>query len=102
MRTVQFDNKKAMAAKLAASCWLLSGRTDNYKEYHRIARHDYRRTRLETGDEAVMAEQDYPAMLDMFKQVSKRYGVINKMVSVPNHPKIDEEIVESLCFSNYG
>lgn len=45
------------------------------------------------GDEAVMAEQDYGAMLDMFKQQAKRYGSINKIISVPNHPKSDEEIV---------
>jgi len=45
------------------------------------------------GDETVMAEQDYFSMLAMFKQVSKRYGVVNKMVSVPNHPANDEEIV---------
>jgi selenocysteine lyase/cysteine desulfurase len=45
------------------------------------------------GDEAVMAEQDYGAMLDMFKLVAKRHGVINKIVSVPNHPSSDEEIV---------
>jgi selenocysteine lyase/cysteine desulfurase len=41
-----------------------------------------------------MAEQDYGAMLNMFKQVAKRYGVVNKIVSVPNHPKSDEEIVQ--------
>ena len=29
----------------------------------------------------------------MFEQISDRYGVINKMISVPNHPKSDEEIV---------
>jgi selenocysteine lyase/cysteine desulfurase len=46
------------------------------------------------GDEAVMAEQDYGAMLDMFKQVGRRFGVVNKIVSVPNHPSSDEEIVE--------
>jgi selenocysteine lyase/cysteine desulfurase len=46
------------------------------------------------GDEAVMAEQDYWAMLEMFKQVSKRHGVVNKIVSVPNHPRSDEEIVD--------
>jgi len=45
------------------------------------------------GDEAIFAEQDYGAMIDMFKQVGKRYGVVNKMVSVPNIPKSDEEIV---------
>jgi len=46
------------------------------------------------SDEAVMAEQDYGAMLEMFKQVSKRYGVVNKIISIPNHPQSDEEIVE--------
>jgi selenocysteine lyase/cysteine desulfurase len=45
------------------------------------------------GDEAVMAEQDYGAMLDMFKQVGRRYGVVNKVISVPPHPQSDEEIV---------
>lgn len=48
----------------------------------------------QAGDEAVMAEQDYGAMLDMFKQVAKRYGVVNKRISIPNHPVSDEEIVE--------
>lgn len=47
-----------------------------------------------SGDEAIFAQQDYGAMIDMFKQVAKRYGVMNKMVSVPNIPKSDEEIVE--------
>ncbi|TAG71342.1 MAG: aminotransferase class V-fold PLP-dependent enzyme, partial [Runella slithyformis] len=46
------------------------------------------------GDEAVMAMQDYGAMLDMFKQQARRYGIINKVISVPNHPKSDEEIVQ--------
>lgn len=46
------------------------------------------------GDEAVMAEQDYGSMLDMFKQQARRYGIVNKMVSVPINPKSDEEIVE--------
>lgn len=45
------------------------------------------------GDEAIYAEQDYGAMKVMFEQVADRYGVVNKIVSVPNHPKSDEEIV---------
>jgi selenocysteine lyase/cysteine desulfurase len=45
------------------------------------------------GDEAVMAAQDYGAMLDMFKLQARRYGMINKVISIPNHPKSDEEIV---------
>ena len=48
----------------------------------------------EEGDEAVMAEQDYGAMLNHFKLVARRFGVVNRLVSVPNHPKTDEEIVD--------
>jgi len=45
-------------------------------------------------DEAIYAKQDYGAMQQMFKLVSKRHGVVNKVVSVPNHPKDDDEIVK--------
>jgi selenocysteine lyase/cysteine desulfurase len=45
------------------------------------------------GDEAVMAAQDYGAMLDMFKLQARRYGMLNKVISIPNHPQSDEEIV---------
>jgi selenocysteine lyase/cysteine desulfurase len=41
-----------------------------------------------------MAEQDYGAMLQMFKQVGRRHGVVRKTISVPNHPANDEEVVE--------
>ena len=88
MRTVQFENKKAMAAKLAAVAGcspdeLIITRNTTESLDMIIGGLDWK-----PGDEAVMAEQDYPAMLEMFKQVSKRYGVINKVVSVPNHPQI--------------
>ncbi len=46
------------------------------------------------GDEAVMAEQDYGAMLDMFALQARRYGIINRLVSLPNHPSSDGEIVD--------
>ena len=45
------------------------------------------------GDEAIYAQQDYGTMKEMFEQISDRYGVVNKIISVPNHPKNDEEIV---------
>jgi selenocysteine lyase/cysteine desulfurase len=45
------------------------------------------------GDEAIMAEQDYGAMLNQFVLMEKRYGIVNKKVSLPNHPKNDEEII---------
>jgi len=46
------------------------------------------------GDEAVMAEQDYGSMLDHFKFVARRFGVVNRVVSIPNHPSDDDEIVD--------
>ena len=47
----------------------------------------------ERGDEAIYAKQDYGTMKEMFEQISSRYGVKTKIVSVPNHPMNDEEIV---------
>lgn len=46
------------------------------------------------GDEAVMAEQDYGSMLDMFKQQARRFGIVNNLVSVPVNPASDEELVK--------
>jgi len=40
-----------------------------------------------------MAAQDYGAMQNHFKLVARRYGVVNKVVSVPNHPESDEALV---------
>jgi selenocysteine lyase/cysteine desulfurase len=93
MRTVQVENKKAMAAKLAAVAGcspeeLIITRNTTESLDMIISGLDWA-----PGDETVMAEQDYGTMRDMFSQVSKRYGVINKVVSVPNHPESDEEIV---------
>lgn len=94
MRTVQWDNKRSMAAKLAqlAGCSkeeLIITRNTTESLDMIIGGLDWK-----SGDEAVMAEQDYGAMLDMFQQVSKRYGVVNKIISVPNHPASDKEIVD--------
>ena len=47
----------------------------------------------EKGNEAMYAEQDYGAMQIQFEMVAKRYGINNKIVSIPNHPKNDAEIV---------
>lgn len=45
------------------------------------------------GDEAIYAIQDYGSMKDHFELMARKYGVKNIEVSVPNHPKSDEEIV---------
>ncbi|MES1217976.1 MAG: aminotransferase class V-fold PLP-dependent enzyme [Bacteroidota bacterium] len=93
MRTVQFDNKKNLAARLAtlAGCsaeeLIITRNTTESLDMIIGGIH------WNAGDEAVMAEQDYGSMLEMFKLVAKKYGVVNKIVSVPNHPSSDEEIV---------
>ncbi|MEO1203038.1 MAG: aminotransferase class V-fold PLP-dependent enzyme [Pseudomonadota bacterium] len=46
------------------------------------------------GDEAIMAEQDYGTMVAHFEFVARRFGVVNRVVSVPNHPKDDQELVD--------
>ena len=93
MRTVQRDNKKRMAAKLAAVAGcspeeLIITRNTTESLDLIIAGQDWK-----AGDEALMAIQDYGSMLDMFEQVSKRYGVVLHKVSIPNLPASDEEIV---------
>lgn len=94
MRTVQWDNKKRMGEKLGN---LLGSTAKNVI----ITRNTTESLDMvikgmnwEKGDEAVYAQQDYGAMQMMFEQVAKRFGIVNKVVSVPNHPKSDEEIVE--------
>ncbi|NVK83565.1 MAG: aminotransferase class V-fold PLP-dependent enzyme [Cytophagia bacterium] len=47
------------------------------------------------GDEAVMSNQDYDAMLNMFKQVEARQGIALKTIDVPMDPSSDEVIVEA-------
>jgi selenocysteine lyase/cysteine desulfurase len=93
MRTVQWENKKRIAAKLAkmAGCdadELIVTRNTTESLDMIIAGQSWA-----AGDEAVLAIQDYGAMIDMFEQVSKRYGVVLKKISVPNIPVSDEEIV---------
>lgn len=94
MRTVQWENKKKSASMLAELAGCSPGElvvTRNTTESLDlvIAGQDW-----EAGDEAVMAEQDYGAMLDQFKLMEKRYGIKTKRISLPNHPKSDQEIVD--------
>ena len=93
MRTVQFDNKKKIAARLAGIAGCLPEEliiTRNTTESLDLVIGGFN---WKAGDEAIMAVQDYGAMLDMFDQIQNRYGVVNIKLSVPNHPKNDEEIV---------
>lgn len=93
MRTVQFDNKRRMSEKLAN---IIGAKAQNII----ITRNTTESLNMvikgmdwKAGDEAVYAIQDYGAMKLMFEQVAKRFGIVNKEVSVPNHPKSDQDIV---------
>jgi len=93
MRTVQWENKRKAAAKLAelAGCspeeLIITRNTTESLDMVIGGIH------WKAGDEAVMAEQDYGSMLNMFKLMEKKQGIVNKIVSVPNHPTSDDEIV---------
>ena len=93
MRTVQWDNKQNVANRLAK---LVNCDADELV----ITRNTTESLDLITGgfpwkegDEAIFAQQDYGAMQEHFKLMARRFGIVNKMVSVPNHPKSDAEIV---------
>ncbi len=94
MRTRQFYDQAEIRAKLAnyVGCEpeeIIVTRNTTESLDTVIAGYDWK-----PGDEAVMAYQDYGAMLDMFKLQAKRYGMVNRIVSLPNHPSSDDEIVQ--------
>ncbi|AUD05136.1 aminotransferase class V-fold PLP-dependent enzyme [Spirosoma pollinicola] len=93
MRTRQFDDKRESQTQLAK----LLGCSTNELIITRNTTES-----LDTviggltwkpGDETIMAQQDYGAMQDMFKLQARRHGVVNRTLSLPNHPKSDAEIV---------
>jgi selenocysteine lyase/cysteine desulfurase len=93
MRTKQVDDKLGVRHELArllgcADSELIITRNTTESLDTVIAGFDWK-----PGDEAVMAEQDYGSMLDMFKLQARRHGIVNRVVSVPMHPKSDDEIV---------
>jgi selenocysteine lyase/cysteine desulfurase len=92
MRTKQVDDKLAVRADLArllgcSDAELIITRNTTESLDTIINGFDWK-----AGDEAVMAEQDYGSMLDMFKLQARRRGIVNRVVSVPMHPKSDDEI----------
>jgi selenocysteine lyase/cysteine desulfurase len=93
MRTVQWENKKRIAGRLAR---MLNAPEDSLV----ITRNTTESLDMiiggypwKEGDEAIYALQDYGAMRMHFDQISRRYGVVCREVSVPNHPASDQELV---------
>ena len=94
MRTRQVDEKLKVRKRLAAMAGcspdeLIITRNTTESLDTVIAGFDWK-----PGDEAVMAEQDYGAMLDMFDLQARRHGVVNRRVSLPLDPQSDDEIVQ--------
>lgn len=94
MRTVMTENKLAIRKKLADMAGV------SFEELV-VTRNTTESLDLviggmhwNAGDEAIMAEQDYGAMLNHFRLMNERYGVVNKVISLPNHPVSDEEIIK--------
>jgi len=94
MRTEQWDNKKRMAQKLAEVIGSSSKNVIITRNTTESLDMIIKGLDWKEGDEAVYAIQDYGAMKVMFRQVARRFGIVNKVVSVPNHPSSDEEIVQ--------
>lgn len=93
MRVKRVDDKARVAARLAtmAGCSpkeLVITRNTTESLDTVISGFDWK-----AGDEAVMANQDYGAMLDQFRLMARRYGMTNTYVDIPMHPKSDDEIV---------
>ena len=94
MRTVRVEDKNRVRDKLAglAGCSpeeLIVTRNTTESLDTVISGFDWK-----PGDEAVMAMQDYGAMVDQFKLQARRYRLVNRVVSVPLDPRSDEEIVQ--------
>lgn len=94
MRTVQWENKLAIAAQLAelAGCdpkeiMITRNTTESLDTV--IGGFPWKK-----GDEAIIADQDYFSIQEMFRQQTDVHGVVLKKLSVPNLPKSDAEIVE--------
>jgi len=49
---------------------------------------------LNSGDEALMCDQDYGSMLETFEMRARRFGIKNNIITIPLHPKNDNEIVD--------
>lgn len=95
MRTVQWENKAKSVSALAELAHCDSNElviTRNTTESLDTIIQGFP---WKAGDEAVMSNQDYGAMLNMFKQVEARQGIVLKAIDVPMDPSSDEVIVEA-------
>jgi selenocysteine lyase/cysteine desulfurase len=93
MRTRQIDDKLRSRASLAAFAGcspdeLIITRNTTESLDTVISGFDWK-----PGDEAVLANQDYGSMIDMFRLQARRFGMLNRFVDIPMDPKSDDEVV---------
>ncbi len=94
MRTVKDEDKLRVRTKLAALAGcspaeLIITRNTTESLDTVIAGFNW-----DAGDEAVMANQDYGAMIDQFRLMARRHGMVNRLVDIPLDPKSDDEVVQ--------
>jgi selenocysteine lyase/cysteine desulfurase len=93
MRTTQADDKltarRALAQRFGCDqAELIITRNTTESLDTVISGFDWR-----AGDEAIMADQDYGAMLDHFALMARRHRLVPRRVSLPMDPPSDDEIV---------
>jgi selenocysteine lyase/cysteine desulfurase len=93
MRTRQMADKRRIREKLAAFAGcspeeLIVTRNTTESLDTVISGFDWK-----PGDEAVLANQDYGAMIDMFKLQARRFKIKNRIIDIPMDPKSDDEVV---------
>ena len=93
MRTVQTENKKKVIAKLAELAGCAPDEIALTRNTTESLDTVINGIHWNAGDEAIMAEQDYGSIVNMLKLMENRYGIVRKVVSVPNHPASDDELV---------
>jgi selenocysteine lyase/cysteine desulfurase len=93
MRTMQADNKKKVIERLSTLAGCLPSEMAITRNTTESLDTVVNGIHWQAGDEAIMAIQDYGSIVNQFKLMEKRYGIVAKVLSVPNHPSSDEEIV---------
>ena len=48
---------------------------------------------LQEGDEVILTDVDYPSVVQCFNMRARRYGSVNKFITIPSDPRSDEEVV---------
>ncbi|MEM6842723.1 MAG: aminotransferase class V-fold PLP-dependent enzyme [Bacteroidota bacterium] len=95
MRTQQWDERNAVTAALAefAGCsveeMVVCRNTTEALDTVILG------LDLAPGDEAIMCNHDYGSMRAAFNQRARRDKIVNRVISLPLHPKSDQEIIDA-------